>query len=362
MEPVEITAGRLHLRPWRSADAGAVLDACSDVHIQRWTTVPVPYTAEHARSFVEDHGPQGWANDTDYGFAVCDATTGQVLGATVLRSRPAHQVWDVGYWTAPAARGQAVMSDALGALCRWAFAELGAERIEWYAEVGNWASRRVAERAGFTIEGVLRSGLPGRDGRVDGWIGARLAADPDRDTRRLPEVPELSDGVVRLRPLRDTDAQDIVRGYDDPERARWLPGPSPYGLSDAHDFLGSIRQQPFDGTGVPLALTLDTDRLVGIVHLMLGERQHGVGELGYWAAPEVRGQGLVARGVRLVTEWALEAVGLSRVQVLADVDNVASQRAAEKAGFMREGVLHAARSLPYDATRRADMVLYRRIR
>jgi RimJ/RimL family protein N-acetyltransferase len=179
MEPVEITAGRLHLRPWLPSDASAVLAACTDPAIQRWTTVPVPYTAEHARHFVEEHGPKGWVDDTDYGFAVCDSTSSDLLAAVSVRRHAARDAWDVGYWAVPSARGTGVVTDALGVVCRWAFAELGAERIEWYAEVGNVASRRVAEKAGFTVEGVLRSGIPGRDGRVDCWIGARLSTDPE---------------------------------------------------------------------------------------------------------------------------------------------------------------------------------------
>ena len=184
MDPVEITAGRLHLRPWRPTDAEVVLAACSDPQTQRWTTVPVPYTAEDARGFVEDMAPAGWASGTVLTFAVCDSTSGEVLAAVALRTA-LHGAWDVGYWAVPAARGRGVVSEALGVLCRWGFAELGIERIEWYAEVGNWASRRAAEKAGFTVEGVLRAGLPGREGRRDCWIGARLPGDAERDNRGM---------------------------------------------------------------------------------------------------------------------------------------------------------------------------------
>jgi RimJ/RimL family protein N-acetyltransferase len=182
MEPVEIAAGRLHLRPWRPSDAAAVLTACTDPLTQRWTSVPSPYTAEHARIWLEEQSPRGWADDTAYTFAVCDSTSGEVLASIAVRRRPTHDTWDVGFWAIPAARGQGVVTEALGVVCRWSFAELGAERIEWYAEVGNWASRRAAEKAGFTVEGVLRLGLPGREGRRDGWVGARLATDPEIDT------------------------------------------------------------------------------------------------------------------------------------------------------------------------------------
>jgi RimJ/RimL family protein N-acetyltransferase len=84
----------------------------------------------------------------------------------------------VGYWCAAFARGQGVTASAVRAVCRWGFGGLGLGRIEWYAEVGNTASRRVAEKAGFTIEATLRSRLARRDGtRADAWLAGLLPND-----------------------------------------------------------------------------------------------------------------------------------------------------------------------------------------
>jgi RimJ/RimL family protein N-acetyltransferase len=60
---------------------------------------------------------------------------------------------------------------------RLGFEELGLERIEWRAVVGNEGSRRVAEKAGFTVEGVRRRLRHGHDGRVDQWIGSLFPED-----------------------------------------------------------------------------------------------------------------------------------------------------------------------------------------
>ena len=61
-------------------------------------------------------------------------------------------------------------------------------------------------------------------------------------------------------------------------------------------------------------------------------------EFGYWTRADRRGRGIVPRALRLVSRWAVEELGAKRLQLHADVANLASQRAAEKAGFTREGV------------------------
>lgn len=225
VDPVDITAGRLHLRAWQAGDQAVLLVAGRDPTITRWTEVPDPYLAADAEQYVLELAPQGWACGRSLAWAVCDSTTGEVLADVALRTAAGPGVWDVGYWCLPAARGQGVVPEALGAVCRWGFAQLGAVRIEWRAQVGNWSSRRAAEKAGFRVEGVVRSGLSHRGAAVDGWLGALLPGDEVVDTARIPVCPGRTDGVVALRPWRSSDGPDVARACSDPETARWPPVP-----------------------------------------------------------------------------------------------------------------------------------------
>lgn len=179
MEPTEITAGRLHLRPYTEADIDSVYAACQDLEIQRWTTVPVPYERAHAEGYVKANAVEGWRSGTGNSFAVLDAVTAELLASIGLVTLNLDtRIAEVGYWTVPAARGQGVASQATRAVSRWAFEALGIERMEWVAEVGNVGSRRAAEKAGFTIEGTLRARIVHRDGtRADAWIGSLLPSD-----------------------------------------------------------------------------------------------------------------------------------------------------------------------------------------
>ena len=88
------------------------------------------------------------------------------------------------------------------------------------------------------------------------------------------------------------------------------------------------------------------------------EPEHARGEIGYWLGAPARGRGLMARAVRLVTDWALTTRGLARVEIRAATDNAASPRAAAAAGFQREGVLRSYRE---KNGRRQDVVVFSRL-
>ena len=84
-----------------------------------------------------------------------------------------------GYWVAGEARGRGVATEALRALCRWAVETLDVKRLELMTDPENIASQRVAEKAGFQREGLLRSSLEYREGRPG--LGHLLAAAEDLD-------------------------------------------------------------------------------------------------------------------------------------------------------------------------------------
>lgn len=168
----------LTLRPWRAADVDAVYAACQDPEIVRWTAIPFPYERAHAEGYVGPVSTDAWTNKTAVNFAVTDAD-GTLAGSFgLVRMAPPQSVAEVGYWVAPAARRRGVAVRAAAAVTEWALRDVGFERVELLAAEGNAGSRRVAERIGFTQEGVLRSAAPGRGGeRIDLVIYSRIATD-----------------------------------------------------------------------------------------------------------------------------------------------------------------------------------------
>jgi RimJ/RimL family protein N-acetyltransferase len=106
-----------------------------------------------------------------------ELASGRLVGSVGLHDI-ADGAAEIGYWCAADCRGQGLMTEAVAAVSAWGFEALGLQRIAWYAGVGNWASRRVAERCGYTIEGVLPLGMEQRGTHIDCWVGGRRASDP----------------------------------------------------------------------------------------------------------------------------------------------------------------------------------------
>ena len=344
MQPTDITCGSVVLQPWAERDIEALIAGRNDPEVVRWTGSPFPYTREHAERYVREETPAWWEEGSAATWAIHDATTGEVLGACAL-----HGIKDgegeIAYYAMPAGRGRGIVSEAVAAVCRWGFGALALERIGWAAAVGNWPSRAVAQKCGFTFEGSSRKAYNQRGTRVDDWVGSLLATDPMTDTRPLPPSVELTDGVVTMRRWRPADAADVARACTDLVSQQWLPLPSPYTLEDGVGYVEVFTATAWaDGTAAELAVTDSaTGELLGACGLKLGGRSQGYGEVGYWTAPWARGRGVASRAALLISDWGLSGLGLSRVELLAEPGNVGSLRAAEKAGFTREGLLRNAR-------------------
>jgi RimJ/RimL family protein N-acetyltransferase len=176
MDPVTLTTDRLVLRTVGSHDTDAVYKGAQDPAIQRWLSqFPSPYLYEHAQAFTEQMAPDGWANDSMFTFGVF-LPGGELVGMLGITMRSLG-VGEIGFWAAKEYRGNGYVTEATVAASRWAFTDLSIDRVEWRAEVGNTASRAVAERAGFTLEGTLRSAVNNKGTRRDSWVGSLLPSD-----------------------------------------------------------------------------------------------------------------------------------------------------------------------------------------
>ncbi|MDR3107592.1 MAG: GNAT family N-acetyltransferase [Bifidobacteriaceae bacterium] len=199
MKPYSLVGELCELTPYEPADTQRVFDYCQDPEIQRWTTVPVPYRMEDAAVFTTSIAQKGWDGEIDEHERVwAIRTPGEggkpyLAGSVGLRPDPPGRSVEIGYLVAADCRGRGLATDAVRTVVAHALGELGMRRVIWHAAVGNWPSRRLAVRCGFTIEGTIRSQLVQRGQALDAWVATILAADLAKQ-----EGYFMADGRVRL--------------------------------------------------------------------------------------------------------------------------------------------------------------------
>ena len=150
--------------------------------------------------------------------------------------------------------------------------------------------------------------------------------------------PPLTDGAIALRPWSMQDVPEAVRCCNEEQIRRFIPPlPVPYTEDDAIAFIGAA-QQRLDQGSVTLVIG---DAADAALRGSIGLRTiaPGIAQTGYWVAPEARGRGVAGKALLLLSRWALATLPLIRLQLFTDVDNPASMRVAERAGFVREGTL-----------------------
>jgi [ribosomal protein S5]-alanine N-acetyltransferase len=171
-QPVLRGAGGLVLRPWTAGDAQVVLEAYRDPEIQQWNLRTFG-SLDEARAWIAQW-EQRWRAERDGCWAVTDAA-GAVLGRVALREvRLMDGVAECTYWVLPAARGRGVATGATAEVARWGLDELGLHRLSLMHSTANPASCRVAAKAGFPLEGTLRSAMRHPDGWHDMHLHARV--------------------------------------------------------------------------------------------------------------------------------------------------------------------------------------------
>lgn len=339
----------LLVRRWRPTDAEAVTRAFADPALRSWARgLPDPYTAADGREFTSRIAPEGFASRRDLSFAVSDVRTGDVLASVAIHdpdTRP-----ELGYWSAPWARGRRVTERASRALLRWAFDDLGAPLVWWKATIGNHASRLTGLRLGFRPVGRL----PATTTTPEKWLAvlrpgdlSAAGAELDPVVRRQAGVfgsppPILDAGPVRLRAPHPGDRAGLVAVRRDPEVIRWSGGPGPYTRADATRYVESEAPAGWArGTEATFTVAGPDDAYAGTADLRLRGDDAAVGEIGYLIAAYARGHGYAVAAVRALVAWGFESLGLARIQWRAEVGNEASRRVAEKAGFTMEGLVRS---------------------
>lgn len=172
--------------------------------------------------------------------------------------------------------------------------------------------------------------------------------------------PPLDDGVVRLEPLRAEHIPAMRALGDDEDVARFTYVEAPLAEAEARlwvdRYIGGWRDGSLAGFAIAAS---DGGAFLGFIAVVRYGALEQEAELGYIVSPSARGRGIGVRALALLTTWCLGELGLERAELRIDVANEASSRVAEKAGYVREGIL---RSMHFKHGQRVDLALWSRVR
>ena len=178
--PVMLHGQRVLLRPYSVEDAESLLAAIDESrqHLRPW----LAWVDQHTTRDYCSRCAASWILRTDLTLGIFTADGNCFLGGTGLRNPNWHlRSFEIGYWLRKSAIGHGFMTETVQRLARFALDDLHANRVELYCDVANDASRRVAERSGFLLEGRLRNALPASDGSPrDSFVFSLAPADRER--------------------------------------------------------------------------------------------------------------------------------------------------------------------------------------
>jgi RimJ/RimL family protein N-acetyltransferase len=202
---VRLSDGVISLRPLGEEDVAAVDAACADRELAFWVADDERRARDPGRALVD-----GLRSSRDAGRTLAlgyvEPAAGELHAlVAVIHTEP--EVAELAYWVSPAARGRGLATRALRLASAWALDEAGLRRLWVETSPANAASQRVARKAGYRYEGVLRSHCRSRETgeRYDCVVFSLLPSDPRG---------ELLGCAVEVAPVRaepDDDAEQVTQ-------------------------------------------------------------------------------------------------------------------------------------------------------
>jgi aminoglycoside 6'-N-acetyltransferase len=311
-----LTDGDIWLRGFQEKDAQVLLEICQDQEIVQWTRVPEEYSLQQAKERIWKAEENRLAGK-ELSLAIVDGED-QLLGSCDLRFLHGDRgIGEVGYLLGREARGQGVMSRAVRLLAIWALTELDLHRVEILLDPANQASLRVAQRAGFVLEGRLRQLRGDGHQRRDRNLYSLLL----KDISSLPRIEGLG---VRLMPVCDSHLALLHDWFSQLDFVEHWGGEL---LSKDQVRLKYLNQR----SNVSSFLIVSQHQAVGYIHYWdLAEKKVGMDMV---LKKKARGQGVGPQAAKLLVTH-LQQKGFSSIEAEPGEDNISARRAWAKAGFL----------------------------
>lgn len=169
-------------------------------------------------------------------------------------------------------------------------------------------------------------------------------------------MTQLTDDTLLLRPPEPRDADPLYEAARESiaEVGRWLPWCHPgYVRQESVAWIAACQKAWQEDESYPFFIfDRRGGQFLGGAGLNEIDKLRRRANLGYWIRTSRMGQGIATAAAKLVARFGFQQLGMQRLEIVAAVDNVASQRVASKLGATREGLLRnrlRIRDLPTDA-------------
>jgi RimJ/RimL family protein N-acetyltransferase len=180
--PRELVGRRVLLRPFEPSDGPAHHEAVDETRAILDTMWPRVQTEVAESIDWCARAKSRWIDRDDLPYAAFLRANGRYLsGVGMVRNDWVARKFEIGYWMRASETGKGYVVEIVALLARCAFDVLGANRVEIRCDAANTRSRRVAERAGFPLEAILRRERARKDGTVcDSCVFALLREDYEK--------------------------------------------------------------------------------------------------------------------------------------------------------------------------------------
>ena len=153
----------------------------------------------------------------------------------------------------------------------------------------------------------------------------------------------LTNGIITLRPYRDEDAETQFESAREsiPEMSPWMPWcHSDYSIQESLGWIKDCFEQWKQGSAYDFVITdTSTGRYLGGCGLNDIHREFDIANLGYWVRTSATRKGVSTATTLLLADFGINELKLKRIEIVVDIENIASRRVAEKSGATREGIL-----------------------
>jgi ribosomal-protein-alanine N-acetyltransferase len=172
-------------------------------------------------------------------------------------------------------------------------------------------------------------------------------------------VPTLGAEGCILRAFRQDDLSLVLEASRDPFIPQITSVPADASTQQAQHWIALQHARVVDGIGYPFVIAAaDSDEPLGQIGIWHHDVGPGRARIGYWVLARHRRHRVAGRALEALASWGLTLPGIVRLELYVEPWNEGSWRAAESAGFQREGLL---RSWEHVGTERRDMFMYSRL-